>query len=40
MATAANQPVPVRGNDRVLYGIIFGVITFWLFAQTTTRTIF
>jgi MFS transporter, DHA2 family, multidrug resistance protein len=24
-----------RGNDRVLIGIILGVITFWLFAQTT-----
>lgn len=24
-----------RGNDRVLSGIILGVITFWLFAQTT-----
>ena len=24
-----------RGNDRVLFGIILGVITFWLFAQTT-----
>ena len=35
MTTAANHPVPFRGNDRVLYGIIFGVITFWLFAQTT-----
>jgi DHA2 family multidrug resistance protein-like MFS transporter len=24
-----------RGNDRLLFGIILGVITFWLFAQTT-----
>lgn len=23
------------GNDRVLFGIIFGVLGFWLFAQTT-----
>src|SRR6188474_734687 len=23
------------GNDRVLFGIIFGVLAFWLFAQTT-----
>jgi MFS transporter, DHA2 family, multidrug resistance protein len=23
------------GNDRLLYGIIFGVLAFWLFAQTT-----
>lgn len=31
----AKQPVQFRGNDRVLCGIILGVITFWLFAQTT-----
>jgi DHA2 family multidrug resistance protein-like MFS transporter len=24
-----------RGNDRLLFGIIFGVLGFWLFAQTT-----
>jgi MFS transporter, DHA2 family, multidrug resistance protein len=24
-----------RGNDRLLYGILLGVVTFWLFAQTT-----
>lgn len=24
-----------RGNDRLLWGIILGVLTFWLFAQTT-----
>ena len=24
-----------RGNDRLLFGIILGVLTFWLFAQTT-----
>ncbi len=24
-----------RGNDRVLFGIVFGVLAFWLFAQTT-----
>ena len=29
------QPDGFRGNDRVLFGIILGVITFWLFAQTT-----
>lgn len=23
------------GNDRLLFGIILGVLTFWLFAQTT-----
>lgn len=32
---AADPSVPFRGNDRVLYGIILGVVTFWLFAQTT-----
>src|SRR5688572_2999341 len=24
-----------QGNDRLLFGIILGVVTFWLFAQTT-----
>src|SRR5215210_509915 len=24
-----------RGDDRLLFGIIFGVLAFWLFAQTT-----
>lgn len=24
-----------KGNDRLLYGMIFGVLAFWLFAQTT-----
>jgi DHA2 family multidrug resistance protein-like MFS transporter len=33
--SAAGQTVLFRGNDRLLYGIILGVITFWLFAQTT-----
>lgn len=27
--------VSYRGNDRLLYGIILGVLAFWLFAQTT-----
>ena len=35
MISAASQPAPFQGNDRVLCGIILGVITFWLFAQTT-----
>lgn len=35
MIPAASQSAPFRGNDRVLCGIILGVITFWLFAQTT-----
>lgn len=29
------QAEEFRGNDRVLLGIILGVVTFWLFAQTT-----
>jgi len=37
VATAASLKagVPYQGNDRLLYGIIMGVIAFWLFAQTT-----
>lgn len=31
----ASQSERFRGNDRVLFGIMLGVITFWLFAQTT-----
>ena len=27
--------VPFKGNDRLLFGIIMGVVAFWLFAQTT-----
>src|SRR5690554_2899574 len=34
-----NSPLAIQkqfeGNDRVLFGIIFGVLAFWLFAQTT-----
>ena len=26
---------PFKGNDRLLFGMIFGVLAFWLFAQTT-----
>ena len=29
------QPAPYRGDDKLLFGIIFGVLAFWLFAQTT-----
>ena len=29
------EPVPYRGNDTLLFGIILGVLAFWLFAQTT-----
>lgn len=35
VSTGTDQSVPFQGNDRVLYGIILGVLTFWLFAQTT-----
>ena len=28
-------PTLYRGNDRLLFGIILGVLAFWLFAQTT-----
>ncbi len=26
---------PYKGDDRLLFGIIMGVVAFWLFAQTT-----
>lgn len=29
------QTVPYKGNDKLLFGIILGVLAFWLFAQTT-----
>ena len=32
---ATESPVPYQGNDRLLIGLIMGVLTFWLFAQTT-----
>ena len=34
-ATATGRPTPYQGNDKLLFGIIMGVIAFWLFAQTT-----
>ncbi|RZT42028.1 MFS transporter [Cupriavidus agavae] len=33
-AAAADIP-DFQGNDRLLFGIVLGVLTFWLFAQTT-----
>ena len=34
--SAAGQPnMPVKGNDKWLFGMIMGVVAFWLFAQTT-----
>ncbi len=35
MTAIAGTPSTYQGNDKLLYGIILGVITFWLFAQTT-----
>jgi DHA2 family multidrug resistance protein-like MFS transporter len=35
LSATPSQPVQFRGNDRLLCGIILGVTTFWLFAQTT-----
>lgn len=32
---AAGSPGAYQGNDKLLFGIIMGVIAFWLFAQTT-----
>jgi MFS transporter, DHA2 family, multidrug resistance protein len=34
MSTSTSN-LPYKGNDRLLFGIIMGVIAFWLFAQTT-----
>ena len=35
MTSTQNQTTAFKGNDRLLIGIILGVLTFWLFAQTT-----
>lgn len=36
MSTSIDSaPQSYKGNDRLLFGIIMGVIAFWLFAQTT-----
>ena len=32
-STPTNATLP--GNDRLLFGMILGVLAFWLFAQTT-----
>src|SRR5437763_14960224 len=34
LATTPTKVSPV-GNDRLLFGMILGVLAFWLFAQTT-----
>ena len=31
----AKVPSDYRGDDKLLFGIILGVLAFWLFAQTT-----
>ena len=31
----AGENTSYRGNDTLLFGIILGVLAFWLFAQTT-----
>ena len=33
--TAAAVPDAYRGADKLIFGIVLAVITFWLFAQTT-----
>lgn len=35
MNASAQSTMPYQGNDKLLFGIIMGVIAFWLFAQTT-----
>ena len=32
---ARQEPAGFVGNDRLLVGMILGVLTFWLFAQST-----
>src|SRR6476620_8400711 len=34
VSTVAQSKTPYTGNDRLLFGIIMGVVAFWLFAQT------
>ncbi len=36
--TADTAGTAFHGIDRLLYGMILGVVTFWLFAQTTLDT--
>ena len=35
VATSTANNENFKGNDRLLFGMIFGVLAFWLFAQTT-----
>lgn len=32
MATNTGSPARYQGNDRLLFGLIMGVLNFWLFA--------
>lgn len=34
-AVMTSAPAPFCGGDKLLFGIIFGVLAFWLFARTT-----
>lgn len=33
--TVSSTETPFQGNDKLLFGMILGVVAFWLFAQTT-----
>ena len=33
--TATAGPDAYRGTDKLIFGIVLAVVTFWLFAQTT-----
>ena len=33
--TSVSSATPYQGNDKLLFGMIMGVVAFWLFAQTT-----
>jgi DHA2 family multidrug resistance protein-like MFS transporter len=35
VTSQSNESAPFKGNDKLLFGIILGVLTFWLFANTT-----
>lgn len=35
----STQTVPFKGGNKLIYGIVFGVITFWLFAQSMVNIV-
>ena len=37
--TSATPKAAYEGNDRMLFGIVLAVMTFWLFSQTTLNLI-